>query len=83
MADAPVRIGAAGLAPGAAAEIALRWPDAPGGELRSFVRVRADRAGRIDLRAVAPDSGSYAGVDGTGLLWSMAPVRGAVPAADP
>ncbi|MFL5384103.1 MAG: acyl-CoA thioester hydrolase/BAAT C-terminal domain-containing protein [Longimicrobiaceae bacterium] len=82
MADAPVRIGAAGLAPGAEAEIALRWPDAPGGELRSFARVRADRAGRIDLRTMAPDSGSYSGVDGTGLLWSMAPVHAAAPAAE-
>lgn len=83
MVDAPVRVGAVGLAPGAEAEIALRWPDAPGGELRSFVRVRANRAGRIDLRTMAPDSGSYAGFDGTGLLWSMAPVRGAAPAANP
>lgn len=83
MADAPVRIGAVGLAPGASAEIVLRWPDAPGGALRSFARVHADRAGRIDLRTMAPDSGSYAGVDGTGLLWSMGSVRGAPPAADP
>jgi dienelactone hydrolase len=73
MVDAPVRIGAEGLAPGAVAEIVLRWPDAPGGPLRSSARVRADRGGRVDLRVQAPDSGSYAGVDGTGLLWSMAP----------
>ena len=83
MADAPVRIGAVGLVPGTPAEIVLRWPDAPGGELRSFVRVRADREGRIDLRTAAPDTGSYAGIDEAGLFWSMVPAGSGAPAAGP
>jgi dienelactone hydrolase len=85
MVDAPVRIGAEGLAPGAVAEIVLRWPDAPGGPLRSSAWVRADRHGRVDLRVQAPDSGSYAGVDAAGLLWSMVPdsASSAPPAAEP
>ena len=85
MIDAPVRIGAERLAPGAVAEIVLRWPDAPGGPLRSSARVRADGRGRIDLRVQAPDSGSYAGVDAAGLLWSMAPDSASpvAPAAEP
>jgi dienelactone hydrolase len=39
---------------------------------RSAVRVRADPAGRVDLRHTAPLSGSYAGIDARGLFWSMA-----------
>ncbi|HEU4557529.1 MAG TPA: acyl-CoA thioesterase/bile acid-CoA:amino acid N-acyltransferase family protein [Longimicrobium sp.] len=73
MVDEPVRIMAEGLAPGTEAEIRLRWADAPGAELVSSAWVRADGAGRIDLQTQAPDSGSYGGVDGAGLLWSMAP----------
>jgi dienelactone hydrolase len=81
--DAPVRIGAAGLRPGEAAEIVLRWPDAPGGELRASAWARAGRGGRIDLRTQAPDSGSYAGIDGAGLLWSMRPAAASAPSARP
>jgi len=81
--DAPIRIGAAGLRPGEAAEIVLRWPDAPGGELRASAWALAGRGGRIDLRTQAPDSGSYAGVDAAGLLWAMRPAAAAAPSATP
>jgi len=81
--DAPIRVGTAGVPPGTAAEIVLRWPDAPGGELRSSAWARADRGGRIDLRAQAPDSGSYAGVDAAGLLWSLRPVAQVPRSASP
>src|SRR4051794_17222028 len=75
--------GAAGLRPGEAAEIVLRWPDAPGGELRASAWARAGRGGRIDLRTQAPDSGSYAGADAAGLLWSMHPAAASAPSTRP
>ncbi|WP_433066701.1 acyl-CoA thioesterase/BAAT N-terminal domain-containing protein [Dactylosporangium sp. CS-033363] len=36
----------------------------------------ADRAGVVDLARTAPIHGSYAGVDGMGLFWSMQPPDG-------
>lgn len=36
--------------------------------------VRSD--GTVDLSEQAPEAGSYGGVDGTGLLWSMLPAEG-------
>jgi dienelactone hydrolase len=81
MVDAPVRLWAEGLRPGAAAALELAWPDAPGGPMRSVAWFRADARGRIDPGVQAPDSGSYAGVDAMGLFWSMqyagAPIAGA------
>jgi dienelactone hydrolase len=46
------------------------------------IRIRADADGRIDLDAMAPLAGSYAGVDPRGLFWSMVVIADApAPAA--
>lgn len=75
----PVRIVADGLRPGERVGLrAQRW-HAPLSTskpvLRRFassIHVRADGQGRIDLDTMAPEDGSYTGVDGRGLFWSMA-----------
>ena len=36
----------------------------------------ADKSGRIDLDHATPVTGSYEGVDGMGLFWSMDPING-------
>lgn len=41
---------------------------------RSEIRLRADADGRIDLGRSAPLSGTYEGIDPSGVFWSMAPV---------
>lgn len=75
----PVRIVADGLRPGETVAIGARRWFAPLSTskpaLRRFaseIRIRADAEGRIDLDAMAPDGGSYAGTDPRGLFWSMA-----------
>ncbi|HEX8320238.1 acyl-CoA thioester hydrolase/BAAT C-terminal domain-containing protein [Longimicrobium sp.] len=81
--DARVRVGAEGLRPGEAAALVVRWPDAPGGALRSIAWFRADVHGRIDASVQAPDSGSYAESDAMGLFWSMERDSGAARSPSP
>ncbi len=75
----PIRVHAAGLKPGEAVTIsAQRWfaplsTSKPSlHRFMSSIRIRADEKGSIDLDVMAPDDGSYAGVDPRGLFWSMA-----------
>lgn len=73
-ADAPVRIRASGLQPGALATISAVTRDGSGNHWRSSVTCKADAAGRVDLARCSPVHGSkssYATVDDMGLFWSM------------
>ncbi len=67
--DDPVTIRLTGLAPGQAAT--LRARSDIGGQLRDATATfRADATGTVDPATQAPDSGTYSGVDPTGLFWS-------------
>jgi len=67
--DDPVAIRLAGLAPGQAVELRARTE--LGGRLRDAVATfRADAAGSVNPATQAPEGGTYAGVDPTGLFWS-------------
>lgn len=71
----PVALSLSGLAPGALVEVrAERSLQAPQTEQHSRAVFRADSAGRVDIGAQAPLSGSYSGIDASGLFWSMTPV---------
>ncbi|MFO0727558.1 MAG: acyl-CoA thioester hydrolase/BAAT C-terminal domain-containing protein [Myxococcota bacterium] len=50
------------------AEVEVRSSSGP---YRAAARFRVGREGEVDLAQAAPISGSYAGVDPDGLLWSM------------
>ena len=49
--------------------------DAAGVRWQASAVYRADAAGDIDLNSAAVLSGSYSGVSGMGLIWSMQPTR--------
>jgi dienelactone hydrolase len=77
LADQAVHVRATGLEPGARVVVELTADDAQGKTWRSEAAFTADDAGAVDLRRDAPaDGGSYAGVDGMGLFWSLAPPHG-------
>jgi len=65
--NAPVRVSARSQA-----QDALWW--------RSDMLFTADDRGQIDLDGQAPQSGSYGGIDGMGLFWSMRPDKDPKPA---
>ncbi len=68
----PVSIRASGLNPGTLASIRIAGKDPFGNTWSSEAWFRADQNGTIDTWRDAPVSGSYTGVDGAGLFWSMA-----------
>jgi len=78
LADVPVRIEVSELAPEAMthlqASMALPW--APTVAYRSEATFRADPAGRVDLGAQRPESGSYDWIDPMGLITSMTRAHG-------
>ena len=78
--DAPIAIVLEDLGPGVPATITATsemW----GRVWRSHATIIADDAGRVELIRDAPVTGTYSGVSGMGLFWSMAPVSGqSVPA---
>jgi dienelactone hydrolase len=76
LADAPVHLRVSGLASGEAVTISAQARDAGGRTWRSQARVTADGGGVVDLDRARPAAGTYEGVDGTGLLWSMNPPHG-------
>lgn len=69
--DEPVSIAIGGLTPGTSALVLATTVDARGTRFESWARYSADSNGRLALDSVAPDAGTYRGVDGDGLLWSM------------
>jgi len=70
-ADQAVHITVAGLPAGQQATIQVASTDARGVRWVSSASYRADGGGTIDLDRAAPVSGSYHGVSGMGLIWSM------------
>ncbi|HEV3311895.1 MAG TPA: acyl-CoA thioester hydrolase/BAAT C-terminal domain-containing protein [Chloroflexota bacterium] len=74
--DVPVSIRLSGLAPGQSVELTASLIDDFGREWKSHATYVASAGGETDVAAQAPESGSYSGVDGMGLLWSMAPTDG-------
>jgi dienelactone hydrolase len=70
--DENVSIRVTGVAPGEVFSVRA-ITIANGGRWSSEATFNADSKGSIDLTRLAPRSGSYQGVDGNGLLWSMRP----------
>jgi dienelactone hydrolase len=75
MADQPVQIRVTGLAGGQRATVQMSSADAAGVRWHSSAVYRADSAGDIDLSSAPALSGSYRGVSGMGLIWSMNPAQ--------
>jgi BAAT / Acyl-CoA thioester hydrolase C terminal/Acyl-CoA thioester hydrolase/BAAT N-terminal region len=69
--DEPVSITIAGLSPRSSALVLATTVDARGKRFESWARYSADTQGRLALDSLAPEAGTYSGVDGDGLLWSM------------
>lgn len=63
-----------GVEPGGRAIIKARMTDDQGVTWTSFGTFDADGDGRITVSTVASTNGTYEGVDGGGLFWSMMPV---------
>lgn len=76
LADAPVHVRVSGLAAGEEVTISAQASDAGGKVWRSQAQVTADGGGVVDLDHAQPRSGTYQGVDGMGLFWSMNPPEG-------
>ncbi|MFB4317583.1 acyl-CoA thioesterase/bile acid-CoA:amino acid N-acyltransferase family protein [Actinomadura sp. 21ATH] len=76
VADRPVRLTVSGLAPEDEVTVTATAADARGARWRGHATFRADGRGRIDLARARPLSGTYSGVDGMGLFWSMRPPAG-------
>ena len=71
LADQPVRIEITGLSVGESVSVQLRSTDARGVPWQASAAYRADAGGDVDLSTAAAVSGSYRGVSGMGLIWSM------------
>ena len=69
--DEVVSIRVTGLSPGQAVAINATMPGLHGEVWKSGAEFVADKRGTVDLSKQAPARGSYAGVDGMGLFWSM------------
>ena len=76
LADAPVHLRVGGLVPGEEVTISAQADDAGGKVWRSQARFSADDGGVVDLDRDRPASGTYQGIDGMGLFWSMNPPDG-------
>lgn len=71
LADQAVRIEITGLSPGELVNVKLSSADAHGVPWQASAAYHADTGGDIDLNTAAAISGSYYGVSGMGLIWSM------------
>jgi dienelactone hydrolase len=76
LADAPVHLRVGGLAAGEEVTISAKAHDAGGKVWRSQAQFTAGDGGVVDLDRDRPTSGTYQGVDGMGLFWSMNPPDG-------
>lgn len=71
--DERISIRIEGLDPLQEAELEAKATDAEGKLWISSATFQANQSGSIDLDDKAPVQGSYEGVDGMGLMWSMSP----------
>ncbi len=69
--DVPVSITVDGLEPGASTFVIASTLDSRDVRFESWAKFTADDQGRLSLDDTAPESGSYSGKNGNGLLWSM------------
>lgn len=75
-ADRPVHIKVSGLEAREKITVTATALDKRNRRWRSYATFRADSRGTVDLDQARPISGSYTGVDGMGLFWSMNPPSG-------
>jgi dienelactone hydrolase len=75
LADQAVHIKISGLSPGELVNVQVSSTDAHGVPWQASAAYRADAGGDVDLNAAAAISGSYHGVSGMGLIWSMHPLK--------
>ena len=73
LADSAVQIRVTGLAAGEEATLRVSSTDAAGVHWRASATYGADAAGNVDLSRARAISGSYLGISGMGLIWSMRP----------
>lgn len=76
LADRAVHISVGGLRAGDRISVTSAASDYQGKSWRGEATFRADDHGTVDLQRDRPTSGTYTGVDGMGLFWSMNPVDG-------
>ena len=72
--DVPTRVAVHGAAPGAEVTLHAETTDGACRRWASSATFRADDAGVVEPDRMAPTAGTYDGVAGQGLLWSMRPV---------
>jgi dienelactone hydrolase len=70
--DGPLHVAAQGLGAGASVTLRAHLLDARGVPWSSHATYVADASGSVDLATDAPVSGTYSGVDGDGLISSLA-----------
>jgi dienelactone hydrolase len=75
-ADQAVHIQVSGLTAGKKVEIELTTADMNGKQWRGHAEFKVAADGTVDLTRDAPAAGTYTGVDGMGLFWSMDPPSG-------
>ena len=73
LADQALQIRVTGLAAGEQATVQVSSTDATGVHWLASATYRADAAGNVDLSQAPASSGTYHGVSGMGLIWSMHP----------
>ena len=73
LADEAVRVRIEGVRPGEQVTVRSRMRDDAGNWWEAANVFRADEHGTVDLTTQAPESGSYAGAEPMGFLWSMKP----------
>ena len=71
VADQAVQIEITGLSPGELVNVQLSSTDAHGVPWQASAAYRADPGGDVDLSTATAISGSYHGISGMGLIWSM------------
>ncbi len=81
--DTSLRITLDGLAPGASVTVGAACHDLLGRRWAAQAVFAAGRDGTVDLARDAPRSGSYAGADPMGLIWSMTVQEGPPEPAEP
>ncbi|GMX65033.1 acyl-CoA thioesterase/bile acid-CoA:amino acid N-acyltransferase family protein [Paenibacillus elgii] len=73
--DGTLELGIGHLTPGRKVMLEAFAQDDLGQVWHSFGIFRADDRGTVDTAGMAPEEGTYDGIDANGLLWSMRPVQ--------
>jgi len=76
LADQQVHLKISGLRPHKPVTVGAEAVDQAGKKWHGEVTFTSDDHGRVDLDTAEPSGGSYQGVDGMGLFWSMNPSDG-------